>query len=49
MITLAVILIALAIVLFIVMTGSMLLLDPIIAILALFGIFKLISKIGNKS
>lgn len=48
MITLAVILIALAIVLFIVMTGSVLLLDPIIAILALAGIFMLISKIGNR-
>lgn len=49
MVTLAVILVALAIVLFIVMTGSVLLLDPIIAILAIYGIFKLISKIGNKS
>lgn len=48
MVTLLIILIVLGLLMFVVCAGAMVLLDPIIAILIIWGSAKLISKIASK-
>lgn len=48
MITLIIILVLLGLLLFMVCAGAMVLLDPIIAILIIIGVFKLASKLFKK-
>lgn len=48
MITLTILLLILGVILFVVCTGFTFLLDPIIAVLAVYGCYKLIAYLKNK-